>query len=115
MLESPTPISLSTVRNRALRHSSRNDPPSYPRLSRFICVHQRPWVFLETFRLAKPKRERGPMGREERHYFDPWQDVYFPRGSKKSVRLPSFTDGRRSMQLEMEWLQRRRPDGSRPS
>ena len=37
------------------------------------------------------------MGREERHYFDPWQDVYFPRGSKKSVRLPSFTDGRRSM------------------
>jgi len=55
------------------------------------------------------------MGREERHYFDPWQDVYFPRGSKKSVRLPSFTDGRRSMQLEIEWLQRRRPDGSRPS
>ena len=27
----------------------------YPR---FICVHQRPWIFVETFRLAKPKRAR---------------------------------------------------------
>src|SRR5437667_12902852 len=97
MLESPTPISLSTVWNRALRHPSRNDPPILSAfihvLSAFISV---PGFLLKLFGWPN-QRERGPMGREERHYFDPWQDVYFPRGSKKSVRLPSFTDGRRSM------------------
>ena len=67
------PISLSTVLNRDLRHPSRHDPHLIRVYPRFIGVHQRPWIFVEIFRLAKLKRERGPMSREERHYFDPCQ------------------------------------------
>ena len=31
--------------------------PSYPRLPGFIRVHQRHWIFVEIFRLAKPNYE----------------------------------------------------------
>ena len=98
MLESPTPISFV--------HSAEPRPSAIPAdmiphlirvYPHFIGVHQRPWTFVEIFRLAKPKREDGRRAGRNATISIPWQGVYFPRGSKKSMRLPSFTDGRRSM------------------
>src|SRR5437899_11545949 len=88
MLESPTPISLSTVWNRALRHPSRNDPPILSAfihvLSAFISV---PGFLLRFFGWPNPRddinadaaratrwgsRIRFPKPRTRRARTEPW-------------------------------------------